>query len=160
MIVNVNQSIMHEKQKETNLVQTWYRKRKILLYLGYIQQGFSFLEISAVSISALKYYKEVIHVQNPDYYYGFCMSSLFLSAIIATKLCGIYMDKTRNIRMCSNLLWFATIGNILYSLPFSEWLPIIGRFVSGFNEGLKVAIIGEKIIIINGAMIGRNTLEA
>ena len=127
-------------------ISQWYWKRQLFFIVGATYQGYSCVEYAAVSISTLQYYKNIIKVDNPRFYYGVCMSNIFLSAIISSKLFGIYMDKTRNVKMCSMLLLFSTIGNILYSLPYSKWLPIIGRFLCGLNGGLKVAIVGKDIL--------------
>ena len=115
-------------------IRHWYFKRHILLIIAVVFQGISSLETAAISISALRYYKDVFKLADPGIYYSFCLASSFLSAIIASKLSGFYMDNTRNVKMCSMLLLFSTFGNVLYSIPFSKWLPIIGRFFCGFTE--------------------------
>ncbi|XP_066935298.1 uncharacterized protein [Clytia hemisphaerica] len=123
---------------------TWKLKRKLTVSIGIIYQCLYCFEYSSTAISALYYYKNSFNVENPKFYYGCSMAAIFLSAIISNYICGRVMDKTRDLRkVVLNLSLCNILGNLTYTLTWSPWLPVLGRFVCGIATGIGAAVTGE-----------------
>ena len=122
----------------------WYKQRSIIACYGILQNSLVYFEYTAVSISALYYYQEDFHLSNPKFFYGLSMSVMYVSVILSVISFAKYMDKTRNIRRIILVtVGLSLLGNIVYTMTFWRWLPIIGRFMCGFNEGARASIAGK-----------------
>ena len=90
------------------------------------------------------YFKDVMQVSNPDFLYGLSVSFIGATGVIFPLLISPYIDKTRNIKqavICVNIL--GLIGNLLYSLPFTPALPLIGQLFAGTTPAFGVIAMGE-----------------
>eukprot|EP00111_Clytia_hemisphaerica_P020359 TCONS_00059973-protein len=111
----------------------WYQKRKITVNIAIAYKCFIYFEYWSIAISGIYYYRDSFNVPNPKFYYGCSVAVIFISGVISSFVCGRLMDKTRNMRgLVLNLVLFNIVGNILYTMTWSPWLPVIGRFVCGF----------------------------
>ena len=129
----------------SKLKQTWYRKRQIVTYFGCVQLCVLYFEYSVVSITALYYYKETFKLENPNFYFGLSMAVLCASRVVSVFFCGPYMDRTRDLRKIVFVTtFFNTIGNLMYTMTYSKWLPIIGRFLCGISDGVRTSTSGKK----------------
>ena len=125
-------------------LKAWYRKRKITSAIGIAIQCLIFFEYASITISALYYYKDSFNVNNPNFYYGCVMSVIFVSGVISVRFCGRLMDRTRNLRQIAMSLMACNIaGNVIYTMTFSPWCPIFGRFVCGVSVGAEVIFSGK-----------------
>ena len=125
------------------LKKNWFRKRKIMTILGIIQKCVYYFEYSAISVSVLYYYNNIIKVDNPKLFVGLALGAIFVSGTISTYICGRFMDKTRNLRGFGLLgLFCGMVGNLTYSLPFSPWCPIIGRLLCGLQAPIQSTFSG------------------
>ena len=132
--------INDEKHKLTDeqILESWYRKRRNTTIIIFLDKCLYAFEYSAIGISGLYYYKFTIKADNPKLYYSIAMAAIFFVGIISAFFAGLYIDRTRKCReylLVSNL--FTIIGNLIYVLPFSKWLPIIGRAICGVADGAK-----------------------
>ena len=126
---------------------TWYRKRKWTTGIGIALKCLSFFEYGSISISGLYYYEYSFNVSNPKFFYGSLMSSIFVSSIISTYFCGRYMDKTRDLRKIVIFILICNIiGNLVFTMTYSPWLPILGRFICGISISAETAVSGETIL--------------
>ena len=124
-------------------LKEWYAKRRMFTVIYTVQQCLLYFEYSAVSISALYYYKETFKVSNPNFFYGINMASLYLTAVIFVNLCGRFTDRTRDIRRVAFVtIAFSAAGNLIYTMTYSKWLPIIGRLLCGSGDGFRTAMAG------------------
>ncbi|XP_066913440.1 uncharacterized protein [Clytia hemisphaerica] len=140
-----------EKQKEE-----WFKRRRLVAWFGLVQQALVYFEYSAVSISAMYYYKNTMGVTNPRFLYGFSMAVTYISIILSVILFGNYMDKTRNLRRIVFIsISCSILGNILYTMSFNAWVTVFGRFLCGINEGGRVALTGEISRIYNREELGK-----
>ncbi|XP_066933275.1 uncharacterized protein [Clytia hemisphaerica] len=124
--------------------QNWFKRRRILAWFTLLMQCLIYFEYSAVSISALYYYKDDLKVQNPKFYYSLSMGAMYISIFISVITCARYMDKTRNLRRIAlTTIVFSIVGNLTYTITISPYLPIIGRFLCGINDGVRICAAGE-----------------
>ena len=90
------------------------------------------------------YFKDVLHVSNPDFLYGLSVSFMGATGVIFPLLISPYIDRTRNIKVAVtavNLL--GLLGNLLYALPFSPVLPLVGQLLAGTTPAFGVIAMGE-----------------
>ena len=91
------------------------------------------------------YIKEMVNTSSPKFFYGAVSVAYLLSSAFLTPVIGRVVDRTRVVRVtflvCNS---FLIVGNILYSLHFSPWLLVAGRFLSGC-DGLNSVMCGELI---------------
>ena len=128
-----------EKQR-----QDWFKKRRFVTWFGLLQQCLVYFEYAAVSISALYYYENTMHVPNPKFLYGFSMAVTYVSVIFSVILFGKYMDRTRNLRGIVLLsISCSFFGNVLYTMSFNAWITVLGRFLCGLNEGARISLAGK-----------------
>ena len=136
-----NKDIEEQSEKEK---RKWYTRRTLVSWIGLIQQSLLYFEHSAVLISALFYYQNLFDVENPKFYYILSLGSYMLSGMTSVMICGYYMDRTRNLRrICLTSLALLVIGNIVYVMTYSRWLPILGRLFCGINNGVRPPLTGE-----------------
>jgi len=122
----------------------WRRKRSLMMVNFYIA-SFSFgLTLTAYHPTEYLYLKDLVRVDQPDFYYGLSRAFLYGSGIIATFVSGYYADRTKNIRSIFILTNIVCIfGNILYTVYYSVACIIIGQFMVGIASARTVAAFGE-----------------
>ena len=91
------------------------------------------------------YIKEMVNTSSPKSFYAAVSVAYLLSSAFVTPVIGRVVDQTRQVRItfliCNS---FLIVGNILYSLHFSPWLLVAGRFLSGC-DGMNSVMCGELI---------------
>ena len=125
------------------ILKKWKRRRKITTILAMIHVGIYGLEYSSISISALYYFHNTLRMNNPTLFYSLTNGAMFTSATLSSVLLGKYMDINRNARLIIiSTVLLAVIGNFLYCLPYSPWLPVAGRFLCGFSDATMPVMTG------------------
>ena len=137
---------MSEKHETLDEIKRkWFRERKWTTAIGIAIKCLTFFEYFSISISGLYYYENSFNVSNPKFFYGCVMASIFVSGVISTYICGRYMDKTRDLRkIIIYLLICNIIGNLMFTMTYSPWLPVVGRFVCGISACSQVVFTGKK----------------
>ena len=65
---------------------------------------------------------------------GIAISMYPLGTFICVYIVQLIYKHTKRFKELFLLFnFFEIIGNIIYSLPYSKWLPVVGRFVAGFG---------------------------
>ena len=127
-------------EEEEELRISWYRKRQILTFFGIIQNCVLYFEYSVVSITAVYYYKETFKLPNPNFYYGLGFASMCLSSLLSVLICGPLMDRTRDLRKIVTIAtFFSALGSLMYTMTYSKWLPVVGRFLCGTLDGIRIS---------------------
>ena len=102
------------------------------------------MEYSVTFLTLWLYIKTLIDTNSPKIFYSLISASYLLACVLVSVVVGRWVDRTRKIRrtflVCN---YFVVIGNIIYALPFSPWLPLAGRLISGFDGPLRSVISGE-----------------
>lgn len=122
----------------------WKQKRYITTVLAMIQAFLIGVEYSAISVSALFYLKDLLHAKNADFFYGLTIGAMYISSISSGIFLGRYTDKVRNPRgivLSTGML--SIFGNLMYSLPYSPWLLVTGRFFCGFGDAVQAVVSGK-----------------
>ena len=121
--------------------KSWYQKRQIVTYFGMVQLCLLYFEYSVVSITSLYYYKDTFQTKNPNFYYGLSMAAMCISSLISVFVCGPYVDRTRDLRKVAIVTTLVnTLGNLMYTLTYSKWFSIAGRFLCGIADGARTSI--------------------
>ena len=140
--MKLQKTIKSSPDDETAL-KAWYAKRRMFTVICTVQQCLVYFEQTAVSISALYYYKETFKVSNPSFFYGISMASFNFASMIFVILCGRFTDKTRDVRSVAFVtIAFSAAGNLIYTMTYSKWLSIIGRLLNGAGDGFRAAMAG------------------
>ena len=126
--------------------QKWLLKRRYSTFVFSLQSLVLGMEYSLTFLTLWLYIKEMVATDNPKLYYAIVSISYLVSSTAFTPVIGRIVDRTRHIRatflFCNALL---LIGNVVYSVYFSPWLLVSGRFLSGCGAGLKSVICSEII---------------
>ncbi|XP_065651384.1 uncharacterized protein LOC105843519 isoform X4 [Hydra vulgaris] len=121
----------------------WIFKRKLTIIAFSIQSIILGMEYSLTFLTLWLYIKEMINTSYPKFYYTLVSISYLFSSAIITPIIGRIVDKTRLVCLTfviCNL--FLVVGNVLYSMHFSPWFLVAGRFLSGC-AGLRSVMCGE-----------------
>ena len=101
-------------------------------------------EYASVAISALFYYQKTIKPKDPVLFYSITMGAIFITASCSAVYGGRFVDRTGRLRAFSILVSiFSIVGNIIYSVPYSKWFPILGRSLCGISDGVQPGIAGK-----------------
>ena len=99
------------------------------------------VEYSVVLPSALLY-METFNVSSV--FMGLVIAAYPFAGMISLPIFGWIYDKTKKTKQLILLLnLFQIVGNILYAIPYSKWLPLSGRFIAGLGDGFIACAIGE-----------------
>ena len=121
----------------------WKTKRKITTTLCIALQCLYTFEYTATAISAIYYYQNSFEVADPKFFYGCSVAAIYASAVMSSFICGRWMDRTRDLRrIVLTLLLFNIVGNLIYTLNWSQWIPVLGRFLCGINAAASTAATG------------------
>lgn len=122
----------------------WLKKRnRTFISFCIVCFGLGF-EYSLIFPSLWFYMKDIIKADKPQLFYGLAISAYPASSIVGAFTIASYADKTKKTRHAILLLLTCEIiGNGLYSVYFSEWFPVIGRFIAGFGDVANMVVIGE-----------------
>lgn len=126
-----------------NDMRAWRSRRRNTTVLSMAIVTYNGIENVAIVISLMYYLKDTLRIENPAFWYGVVLSAIVVSEAISSIVVGRYMDKTRNGRLTVLLtLIVAVIGNIMYTLDYSVWFLIVGRFLSGLLQSQQVVVAG------------------
>ena len=90
------------------------------------------------------YFKDILHVSNPDFLYGLSVSFMGATGVVFPLLISPYIDRTRNIKVAVTVVnLLGLLGNLMYALPFSPALPLIGQLLAGTTPAFGVIAMGE-----------------
>ena len=116
-------------------------RRRLLVLCFTIRMFLMGVEYSVIFPSFLLYMK-TLNASNA--FMGLVVAAYPLAAMISLPIVGHIYDKTKRTKellIALNLLQI--IGNIIYALPFSVWLPLWGRFLAGLGDGFTACAMGE-----------------
>ena len=89
-----------------------------------------------------------LQAEDPKFYYSLSMGAMYISIFISVITCARYMDKTRNLRRIAlTTITFSIVGNLTYTITFSPYLPIFGRFLCGINDGVRICAAGKQKVL-------------
>ena len=125
----------------SNDFKKWKWKRKLTMIVFVMECFLLGMELSITILTTWLYIKELVKPSNPIMFYSFTASSYHISGIFFSLIFGRIVDRYRNNR--STVLFanaMVITGNIVYTLHFSPWLLVAGRFLSGAGGALKAVM--------------------
>lgn len=116
-------------------------KRRLLVLCFSIRMFFIGVEYSVILPSCLLYMKTF---DVSEIFMGLVVAAYPFAGMISLPIVGRIYDKTKRTRELFIILNFLQIvGNIIYAIPFSIWLPLSGRFLAGLGDGFAACAAGE-----------------
>lgn len=116
-------------------------KKRILLITFFVRYLFVGAEYSVILPTVLLYLESLNASQ---VFMGIVVAAYPLAAMISLPFFGYLYDKTKRTKELLIVLnAFQIAGNIIYSLPFSKWFPVAGRFLAGLGDGFITLVVGE-----------------
>ena len=134
---------MSFQQKQTH--DEWIRKRWHTTIIFAVQTVIIGMDVHIAYVSLLLYVHEVSQVAaSRAILYGAASNAYLLAVVIFSPFIGAIVDRTRRIRKaffaCNSM---AIIGHILYTMNFSPFLLVGGRYLAGVGMCLRGVINGE-----------------
>ena len=123
----------------------WKRQRKLTKYVFFVEAFLLGLEYSISILTLWVYLEQVTDTLNQQKtFYSLISAAYFISPILFGFYFGKILDRTRKVKL-SILIGNACIigGNIMYSLPYSPYCLLIGRFTAGIGISLRSIMAAE-----------------
>ena len=121
----------------------WKIKRKQTLIVFIIQLILMGLDYGII-LPTLSFYLAEVDAHNKNILYGLAFGLYTISGLVGSIVFGKIADDTRNIRAIMFVIMSSVIiGGIVYSLGFSAYPVIIGRFFAGLGMAFDTVATGE-----------------
>ena len=122
----------------------WLKKRKLTTTAFAVQNVLLGWDYGLVFINLWIYIEKVVETDKPKIYYSVILVSYMLCAFLSSVYLCKLADQYRNIRILFLVSNSAlVIGNIIYMFPFSPWILLIGRVITGAGLSQRSIISGE-----------------
>ncbi|XP_066922713.1 uncharacterized protein [Clytia hemisphaerica] len=137
---------MGEKKDEAKFsYKKWLKKRdittKIFFFINLSLEVENSLTFATLFVYLKDYLKVTAHL---NAFYSIISGAFILSTIIGSLVIGKIFDKTRKTRLIfSVVIALVILGNVLYTIPLSPYLLLIGRMLSGIGGSLRAVIVSE-----------------
>ena len=90
------------------------------------------------------YLKNTVKIEDLDLIFGLAQAALFLSGAVSSIIGSYYVDLTKNYReFCLLEDVLNIIGNIIYSLYYSQYLILFGQILIGTTAARMTSSVGE-----------------
>ena len=130
----------HESLKD---LANWKIKRKQTLIVFIIQLILIGLDYGII-LPTLYFYLAEIDAHNRNILYGLAFGLYTISGLLGSIVFGKIADDTRNIRSIMSVIMSSVIiGGVVYSLGFSSYPVVIGRFFAGLGLACNTVATGE-----------------
>lgn len=130
-----------KKTKELLYTDIFQLKKKLVVMSFILRYFLMGVEYSIILPTALLYMKTF---RAGPFMTGLTIAAYPIAAIISLPLFGYFYDRTKRLKELLLLLnFFEALGNLIYALPFSVWLPLLGRFIAGIGDGFLALTVGE-----------------
>ena len=130
--------------KEEKCLETWKLKRSRTIKVFVCEAAVLGMEYSLTFITLWLYLETLIKEKDIVLFYSLVSAAYMSSQILTSIIFGRIVDRYRNV----SLMFFVgnsliIVGNILYTLPFSSWCLVAGRFLSGGGGCLRSIMTSE-----------------
>ena len=129
--------------KEEHMAK-WERKRFRAMKAFTCQAAALGMEYSLTFITLWLYLETLIKEEHIVFFYSLISAAYLMSQVLTSIIFGRIVDRYRNVSLMflvGNSL--IIVGNILYTLPFSSWCLVAGRFLSGGGGCLRSIMTSE-----------------
>ena len=129
---------------EEKYMEQWERKRSRAMKAFTCQAAALGMEYSLTFITLWLYLETLIKEEQIVFFYSIVSAAYLSSQVLTSIIFGRIVDRYRNV----SLMFFIgnsliIVGNILYTLPFSSWCLVAGRFLSGGGGCLRSIMTSE-----------------
>ena len=125
-------------------LEKWKQKRKKTVIVFTIETLILGFEYSVTFLTLWLYIENMVKPPSPKVYYGAISVAYLLGSLIFSVVIGRIVDTYRCVRMtCLACNFLIIIGNLIYSLPYSPWLLLVGRFIAGAGAPFRAVVSGE-----------------
>ena len=136
----------------------WAERRKHAC-LSYSIFEFSLgMEHAMIFITLWMYILNLVHTDHPVLFYCLVSTADFVAGLIAGEIFVRMFDNCGRIwsvgQICSGLL---VLGNLVYALPYSPLLLLLGRFIAGLGSGMRPILYSEVQRLFNERRARRQT---
>ena len=125
-------------------MELWQRKREwmfINMCIGGVAYG---LSLNIYFPTEYYYLKNTVKIEDLDLIFGLAQAALFLSGAVSSIIGSYYVDLTKNYReFCLLEDVLNIIGNIIYSLYYSQYLILFGQILIGTTAARMTSSVGE-----------------
>ena len=131
-----------------NLEEWKCRRRKALI--NYCVTGFlTGLLVNIYISTELLYIKQIVHDGDQLVYLTIFLGMSNISSVISALVGSICYDLTQNVKEITlAVIFLVAVGNVLYTLPYSIWYPLIGTTIIGSYTAAFTAALAEMIHIV------------
>ena len=123
----------------------WRKKRQRTYYVYLFQSIFIGFELTIVQATLLKYLQTTTTSQHQvNLYYDLINAVQYVVPVLFGSPIARWTDTTGDVRLTLILLnVLVLLGTIIYMLPFSPLLLLIGRFLHGFHFVIRSIMYSE-----------------
>ena len=129
--------------KTRNLLYTdiFQLKKRLIITIFVLRYFLMGVEYSIILPTAILYMRSF---GAGTFFTGLTIAAYPTAAIISLPVFGYFYDRTKRLKELLLVLnLFQAIGNLVYALPYSIWLPLAGRFLAGIGDGFQALTVGE-----------------
>ena len=131
--------------EELELDPTFVRQRRLMLVTFIVRMFLLGVEYSVILPSVWLYVQKF---KMESWFMGLLVALYPFSAMLSLPVVGVLYDRARRTKeIIVGLNCFQIVGNVLYAIPLSKWLPLSGRFIAGLGEGFFACVYGEISIL-------------
>ena len=128
-----------ENLERKNVSFVW--KRRLTVTAFCIRMFLIGVEYAIILPSVWLYLKTF---QVKTWFLGLVVAVYTVAAMISLPIVGRLFDKTRRTKEIMFVMnTFEFVGSLIYAMPFSPWLMLVGRFLAGLGDGFFAAANGE-----------------
>lgn len=125
-------------------LQKWKIKRGKTFVTFMLQATEAGLSISVIATVLWSYLKTEVNCNHKKLFYGIISCMHGFPAILFSISISKWLDNTRNSKQCMVLFnALGAIGHLVFMLPYSPFLLILGRILDGFTISLKAVMASE-----------------
>ena len=125
-------------------IEDWKCSRRNVMILYYATSFYAGLTYSGYVATEYLYVKDIVHDRNALMNFSVVLGVSRTVAIFCALVGSIYYDFTLNVRGISLTVTLCILlGNILYVLPYSIWLILVGMVLINFDSAACSGIVAE-----------------
>ncbi|XP_066928640.1 uncharacterized protein [Clytia hemisphaerica] len=129
------------KTRELLYTDTFQLKKRLVVMSFVLRYFLMGVEYSIILPTALLYMKTF---NAGPFMTGLTIAAYPAAACISLPIFGYLYDRTKRLKELLLILnLFEAIGNLIYALPFSIAMPLLGRFIAGIGDGFLALTVGE-----------------
>lgn len=133
-----------EEATQRPIPEEWKKKRRQTMATFVLHRFYCGLEFSILLTTAWSYVNHGLHNSNPNLFYGLIAASTSVAGIFFMPVAAKWYDKHKRMKIITLIInSLVGLGTVLYAMPFSPYLPVLGGGLLGGNFILSSFINSE-----------------